>query len=167
MSSHEPGLAPNGKPYESVWDFPRPPRLERVPWRIVVAHRGRTVVDAPEAVRVLETSQAPAYYIDPGHVDESLLVPSGTSSWCEWKGRADYVDLVVDGVRVPDAAWRYDAPTEPFRPLTGYYSFYAQQLDRCAIDDELVAPNEGSFYGGWITANVTGPFKGGPGTRHW
>lgn len=162
-----PALANNGKPFESVWDFPRPPRLEEVRWRIVVVHRGRTVVDAPSAIRVLETSQPPAYYTDPHHIDQRLLASSSTRTFCEWKGQASYVDVVIDGERVSDAGWRYDRPTEAFRDLAGHYAFYAQKVDQCFVDGELVAANDGAFYGGWITANVTGPFKGGPGTSHW
>jgi uncharacterized protein (DUF427 family) len=141
--------------------------LERVPWRIVVVHRGRTIVDAPQATRVLETSQPPAYYVDPRYVDERCLAPSSTNTYCEWKGRASYVDVIIEGERVTDAGWRYERPTASFRALAGHYAFYAQEVDQCFVDDELVAPNEGGFYGGWITANVTGPFKGGPGTSHW
>lgn len=159
--------AGNGKPVESVWDYPRPPRLEPVPWRIRVIHRDQMVVDAPAALRVLETSQPPAYYVAPDHVRSELLDPSTSASHCEWKGRAGYVDVVVDGVRVTDAGWYYDDPTERFQDLAGYYAFYAQKLDRCLVDDEVVEANEGYFYGGWITENVTGPFKGGAGTGHW
>ena len=160
-------MAANGKPIESVWDYPRPPRLEVVHWAIRIEHQGATVVDAPEAFRVLETSQPPAYYVRPEFVRLDLLAPSSTATFCEWKGRATYVDVVVDGQRVPDAGWRYDTPTPAFAPLAGCYAFYAQRLDACFVDGERVASNEGQFYGGWITANVTGPFKGGPGTAHW
>lgn len=161
-----PEVAGNGKPFESVWDYPRPPRLERVPWRIEVHHAGRLIVDAPEAVRILETSQPPAYYVHPDHVARDLLAPASGRTFCEWKGWASYVDVVVDGERVDQAGWRYDNPTEPYRDIAGWYAFYAQKLT-CSVDGEPVAANEGSFYGGWITANVTGPFKGGPGTSHW
>lgn len=164
---HESAAADNGKPRESVWDFPRPPRLEPVPWRIRVVHRGRTVADAPEAFRVLETSQPPAYYVDPRWVDDDLLRPSASTSYCEWKGMAAYADIVVGESVATDAAWRYDDPNPGFTPITGFYAFYAQKLDQCFVDDEQVDPNEGSFYGGWITTNVTGPFKGAPGTSHW
>ena len=160
-------LATNGKPIESVWDFPRPPRLERVEWRIRVRHAMVTVVDAPNAFRVLETSQPPAYYVDPAHVATELLAPSVSATFCEWKGMATYADLVIGDNRVADAAWRYDNPTPAFTEITGFYAFYAQKLDACYVDDEEVDGNEGRFYGGWITANVTGPFKGGPGTAHW
>ncbi len=160
-------IAPNGKPVESVWDFPRPPRLDRVDWRIRVVHAGVTVVDAPQAVRVLETSQAPAYYVAPEHVDGTRLVEVGRRSMCEWKGRATYADVVVDGVRAPAACWTYPDPTPAFAAIAHYWAFYAQALDECWVDDERVDPNAGSFYGGWITANVTGPFKGAPGTLGW
>lgn len=163
----EPTLASNGKPTESVWDYPRPPRLERVEWRIRVRHAMERLVDAPAAWRVLETSQPPAYYVEPDHVRTELLIPSSSTSLCEWKGQASYVDVVIGGHRVSDAGWRYDHPTPRFEAMTGCYAFYAQKLDRCFVDDEQVESNEGSFYGGWITANVTGPFKGGAGTAHW
>ncbi len=167
MSSDDPELAANGKPIESVWDYPRPPRLERVPWRIRVRHAMEELVDAPEAFRVLETSQPPAYYVDPRHVNVGLLSPSASATFCEWKGMAAYVDVVVGGHRVPDAGWRYDDPNPTFAELRGHYAFYAQKLDRCLVDDEEVDANEGVFYGGWVTSNVVGPFKGAPGTSHW
>lgn len=163
----EPAMAANGKPLESVWDFPRPPRIERVPWRIEVRHGHHVIVDAPEVHRVLETSQPPAYYVHPDHVALDLLGSSASRTFCEWKGWASYVDVVVDGQRVVvEAGWRYDEPTPGFATIAGHYAFYAQKLS-CSVDGEAVAPNAGSFYGGWITANVTGPFKGAPGTSHW
>ncbi len=161
-------VASNGKPVESVWDFPRPPRLERVDWRIRVVVGGTTIVDAPTALRVLETSQAPAYYVAPEHVDTAHLRPSeGRPTFCEWKGIAAYADIVVGDRVAARAAWSYPDPTERFADLRDHWAFYAQSCDECWVDDERVAPNEGDFYGGWITANVTGPFKGGPGTRMW
>lgn len=161
------GLASNGKPFESVWDFPRPPRIERVPWRIRVVHRGEVVVDAPEALRVLETSQPPAYYVSVDHVASDHLVPSDHRTFCEWKGLASYADVVAGGDVAPRAAWTYREPSIDMTELAAHWAFYAQALDECWVDDERVAPNEGTFYGGWITANVTGPFKGAPGTSHW
>ena len=160
-------IAPNGKPYESVWKYPRPPRLERGPWRIEVRHGLVTVVDAPVAHRVLETSQPPAYYVHPDHVRTDLLAASTTTSFCEWKGLASYVDLTIGAVPVTDAGWRYDHPTAGFEAIAGHYAFYAQKIDSCSVDGEQVSANEGAFYGGWITTNVTGPFKGAPGTAHW
>jgi uncharacterized protein (DUF427 family) len=160
-------LASNGKPAESVWDFPRPPRWERVGWRVRVVHGGIQVVDAPGSVRVLETSQPPAYYVAPAHVRLDCLRPSDRTTWCEWKGSASYADVVAGRRAAAGAAWSYARPSPGFYEIAGYWGFYAQLLDECWIDDERVDPNPGSFYGGWITANVTGPFKGGPGTSTW
>jgi uncharacterized protein (DUF427 family) len=152
---------------ESVWDYPRPQRLERVDWRVRVVHAGVTVVDAPDALRVLETSQPPAYDVASEVVDLALLERSDRRTFCEWKGVAEYADIVVGERRVADAGWTYPEPTEAFHAIRGHWAFYAQRADECWIDDERVTSNEGSFYGGWVTANVTGPFKGAPGTMHW
>jgi uncharacterized protein (DUF427 family) len=162
-------VAANGKLIESVWDFPRPPRLERVDWRITVRHGGATVVDTPWVWRVLETSQPPAYYVPAEFVAEGALRPSDhRATFCEWKGLAAYADVVGgDGVVAEGAAWTYREPAAPYAAIAGCWAFYAQRLDECLVDDERVSPNPGSFYGGWITANVTGPFKGAPGTSHW
>jgi uncharacterized protein (DUF427 family) len=160
-------LAANGKPIESVWDFPRPPRVERVEWRVRVVHAGATVVDAPHAFRVLETSHPPTYYVAAEFVDLDLLTPSPLRTMCEWKGVAEYADLVIADAVVREAAWTYPSPTTEFGVLVHHWAFYAQKLDGCFIDDEQVTSSEGSFYGGWATANVTGPFKGAPGTSHW
>ncbi len=159
--------ADNGKPIESVWDYPRPPRLETVPWRIRVIVAGATVVDAPEAIRILETSQAPAYYVAPEHIDLELLRASANQTFCEWKGVASYADVVVGDRVAAGAAWTYRQPNESFAALADRWAFYAQAVDECWVDDERVDPNEGDFYGGWITTNLRGPFKGAPGTRHW
>ncbi len=160
-------IASNGKPVESVWDFPRPPRVERVDWRIRVVHGGETIVDAPGALRVLETSQAPAYYVAFEHVADVFLRPSEHRTFCEWKGVATYADVVVGDSIAVRATWSYPDPTTAFAELLGHRAFYAQALDECWVDDERVESNDGDFYGGWITANVTGPFKGAPGTAMW
>lgn len=160
-------LAANGKPVESVWDYPRPPILERVDWRIRVVHGGVTIVDAPHAMRVLETSQAPAYYVAAEFVDRGHLVEVPRRSMCEWKGSASYADVVVGDRRVEEAGWTYREPTPRFEPIRDHWAFYAQTLDECWVDDERVDGNEGGFYGGWITANVTGPYKGAAGTMFW
>ncbi len=160
-------IAANGKPIESVWDFPRPPRLERVDWRVRVIHAGSTIVDAPHAIRILETSQPPAYYVAAEFVAFDRLVMSDRRTFCEWKGVAEYADIVVGDERVVDACWTYPSPTSSNDEIRGHWAFYAQKADECWIDDERVTSNEGSFYGGWVTANVTGPFKGAPGTSHW
>ncbi len=163
-------VAPNGKAFESVWEYPRPPRLERVEWRIRVVHADEVIVDAPWAVRILETSQAPAYYVADEFVDSRHIRPSDHRTFCEWKGVAHYCDVAVRGEDsdvVHRAGWTYPEPTGTFAALTGMWAFYAQAVDACFVDDERVESNEGSFYGGWVTANVTGPFKGGPGSALW
>lgn len=157
-----------GPGQESVWDYPRPPLVVATADRIRVVHAGRTVADTTAALRVLETSQPPAYYLPLSDIDETLLRPSPTRTWCEWKGTASYVDLAVPGApEVQDAGWRYDHPTDGFEDLRGHIAFYAQRVDECWLDDERVQANAGDFYGGWITSRVVGPFKGGPGTAGW
>ena len=160
-------LAENGKPFESVWDYPRPPRLERVDWRVRVIHAGVTVVDASHAFRVIETSQPPAYYVSTEFVDFQVMATSALRTTCEWKGVAEYADLAVGDAIVREVAWTYHRPTVAFAALAHHWAFYAQKVDQCFIDDEQVISNEGSFYGGWVTVNLTGPFKGAPGTSHW
>ncbi len=161
----------NGRPTESVWDYPRPPRLEPVDHLIEVVHRGVTIARSTACLRVLETSQPPAYYVPPGDVSVEYLRPSSGATFCEWKGTAAYADVAVpdgaDEAVAIDAAWTYPSPSAPFTALAGYWAFYAQKLDDCFVDGERVDANAGGFYGGWITANITGPFKGGPGTSHW
>ena len=173
--------AENGKPIESVWDYPRPPRIEAVDHLVQVSHLGVTIARSTACLRVLETSQPPAYYIPSADIVLDLLRPSAGMTYCEWKGPASYADVVVaadagdnqdtgigdNTVAVSDAAWTYPSPTEPFAALADHWAFYAQKLERCTVDGEVVDPNAGSFYGGWITVNVTGPFKGAPGTGHW
>ncbi len=165
-----------GPGQESVWDYPRPPRVEPVDRPIEVSARtpdGTLVVVAAttRGRRVVETSQAPAYYFPPEDVEHSLLRPSRTVTWCEWKGTAAYVDLVlVDGTgtrTVADAAWTYPSPTPAFAGISGWFAFYAGRVDRCRVGEHEVTPNDGDFYGGWITPDLVGPFKGGPGSRGW
>ena len=157
-----------GPGQESVWDYPRPPRVEPTTARIRVVHAGRTVADTTRALRVLETSQPPAYYLPPDDVDGSVLSASTSRTWCEWKGQASYVVLAVPGLPVvADVAWCYLEPTAGFEALGGHLAFYAQKVGACFVDEERVEPNDGNFYGGWITSSVVGPFKGAPGTAGW
>jgi len=155
-----------GPGQESVWDYPRPPALLPAGARIRVVHGGDVVADSTAALRVLETSQPPAYYVPRSDVT-ARLTPSATRTLCEWKGVASYWDVHAGGTVVADAAWSYESPTEPFAGIAGHLAFYAQRLDECWVDDERVAPNPGSFYGGWITSRVVGPFKGAAGTLGW
>jgi uncharacterized protein (DUF427 family) len=161
-----------GPGQESVWDYPRPPACLPAVERVRVLHAGRIVADTTAAMRVLETSHPPTYYVPRADVDTSLLIASQRRSVCEWKGVATYWSIVVDDPHrgqlvVDDAAWSYEHPTPGFTAITGHLAFYAQVLDECWVDDERVVPSPGMFYGGWITSRVVGPFKGAAGTLHW
>ncbi len=156
-----------GPGQESVWDYPRPPAVMPSSEHVRIVHRGVVVADTVAAIRVLETSQPPAYYLPRADVAIDLLQPSRSRSMCEWKGAAAYWTLLVDGTSVPDVAWSYPHPTPAFEPITDHLAFYPQRVDECWVDDERVQANAGGFYGGWITSKVVGPFKGEPGTLHW
>lgn len=158
---------PPGPGQESVWDYPRPPRLERTARRLVVEHGGRTIADTTRGLRVLETSQAPGYYLPEHDIDLDLLRRAATRSFCEWKGTASYADVVVGSGVAPSAAWTYPDPVPAYAALLGHWAFYPQAVDRCRVDDEEVRPMEGGLYGGWVTDDVVGPIKGGPGTAYW
>lgn len=158
---------PVGPGQESVWDYPRPAVAEPTALHIEIVHRGRTVADSGRAVRVLETSHPPTYYLPPDDVAVELLRPARQQSWCEWKGQATYFDLVIDGAAVPAVAWAYPRPAPAFAILKDHLAFYAAPLDRCSVDGEAVTTQPGRFYGGWITRHVCGPFKGVPGSRFW
>lgn len=156
-----------GPGQESVWDYPRPPALVATTSRLRVIVAGVTIADAVGGFRVLETSQPPAFYLPPESVDFTYLEATTNQSFCEWKGNAHYWTVTVgDDVRV-DAAWSYPKPTAGFVAITDHLAFYPQRVDACFVDDEQVEPNEGSFYGGWITSSVVGPFKGGAGSSFW
>lgn len=152
---------------DSVWDYPRPPRLERIAQRIRVEFGGVTVVDTTRAYRVLETSHPPTIYVPPGDVRTDLLEPSSRRSFCEWKGSAAYFDVRAGGRVAVAAAWCYPEPSPSFAAIRDYVSFYPSKVDACYLGDERVRPQAGDFYGGWITSNIVGPFKGGPGTHGW
>ncbi len=156
-----------GPGQESVWDYPRPPRLEPADKHISVYFNAILIVDSRRAWRVLETSHPPVYYIPPEDIRTEYLLPSQGGSWCEWKGQAVYFDLVVEGKTARKAAWSYPHPTSLFTPIKDYVAFYAGQVDRCLVNGEEVVPQPGGFYGGWITSDVVGPFKGAPGTSGW
>lgn len=134
---------------------------------VVVRFADAVVADTHRALRVLETSQPPGFYIPPDDVDLSLLEPSSSRTFCEWKGQAAYHSIRVGDRLAVDAAWSYPEPTPAFAAIRNHLAFYPQRVDECRVDDEVVIANEGSFYGGWITSKVVGPFKGAPGTAHW
>lgn len=156
-----------GPGQESVWDYPRPPRLEPTGRHIQIVFAGRIVADTRHAYRVLETSHPPVYYLPPDDVHREYLVPVTGSSFCEWKGSAGYYTVKVGDRIAQKAAWYYASPTPAFSAIRGYVAFYAAPMDACTVDGERVVPQPGGFYGGWITSDVVGPFKGGPNSSGW
>lgn len=152
---------------ESVWDYPRPPRLEPATRHIEIVFNGVTIADTTRALRVLETSHPPVYYIPPEDIQMQYLLPSTRRTVCEWKGAAGYYHLQVGERRVENAAWTYPNPMKAFAALKNYIAFYPAPMDACRVDGEIARPQPGRFYGGWITADVVGPFKGEPGTETW
>ena len=152
-----------GPGQESCWDYPRPPALVPSTRHVVVRAGDRLVADTTDAYRVLETSHPPTWYLPPSSVPSGVLTPSAArSTFCEWKGDATYWD--VFGLEA--AAWSYERPTAGFTAITGFLALSPSRLE-CFVDDERVRPQEGGFYAGWITDDVVGPFKGGPGTWGW
>lgn len=162
-----PSPDPAGPGEESVWDYPRPPRLEPVPQRLRVVFAGAVIADTHDGYRVLETSHPPTYYFPPAAIAPGLLGPPRRAGICEWKGRAVLFDVEAGGRRAEGAAWAYPDPTPGFLAIAGYVAFYAGPMEACFVGEERVVPQPGGFYGGWITATIRGPFKGGPGTMGW
>jgi uncharacterized protein (DUF427 family) len=158
---------PVGPGQESVWSYRRPPSAEVSGRHVLVEFAGRVVADTRRAVRVCETSHPPVYYVPRDDVADDVLQRAGGGSWCEWKGAATYWDLVVDGRQSAAAAWSYEDPSAGYEHLRGAVAFYPGRVDRALVDGEQVRPQPGSFYGGWITDDVVGPFKGEPGTLGW
>lgn len=167
MSGTQPRPAAPGVGQESVWDYPRPPVVVPSTEHVEVWFADRQVADTRRVLRVLETSQAPGYYLPLEDVLTRVLVPVRGGSWCEWKGHASYFDVVLAEHLGPRAAWVYHDPSPGFEELAGHVAFYPQLMARCVIDGETVQANEGGFYGGWVTSKVVGPFKGGAGSLGW
>jgi uncharacterized protein (DUF427 family) len=160
-----------GPGQESVWDYPRPPRVEPTGEHVVVVLGGVVVVDTRRALRVLETSHPPSYYLPVDDVLAGALRPAAGTSWCEFKGTAGYLDVLggdpIGSVVAHAAAWTYPRPSPGFELLAGHVALYPGRMDRCTVDGETVVAQEGGFYGGWVTSRVVGPFKGVPGSRGW
>ena len=156
-----------GPGQESVWDYPRPPRVERSAAEVVVVLGGVEVCRTTRALRVLETSHPPTWYLPREDWSPGALQPATGSSFCEFKGSAGYLD-VVGGDRTEErAGWTYPDPSPGYEVLRDAVAVYPGRTDRCTVDGEVVRPQEGGFYGGWVTDDVVGPFKGAPGTRGW
>ncbi|HEY5630065.1 MAG TPA: DUF427 domain-containing protein [Candidatus Limnocylindrales bacterium] len=169
-----PGIAPGpsqpilpGPGQESVWDYPRPPRVEPTPDRIRVVVDSFTLADTTRAFRVLETAGAPVYYVPPADVRSDLLAPTGHRSVCEWKGEASYSSIILPARTIANAAWSYVHPLPGYEVIRDHLAFYAWAVDEAWVGDELATAQPGRFYGGWVTSKVVGPFKGGPGSLGW
>ncbi|MDF0556239.1 DUF427 domain-containing protein [Kamptonema sp. UHCC 0994] len=156
-----------GPGQESVWDYPRPPRIDDSTKHVQIIFNGMVIADTHSSRRVLETSHPPFYYIPPSDIQMTNLLKTSRTSWCEWKGQAGYYAINVGNKQVPDAAWFYPNPIPAFESIKDYVAFYPGLMDACYVDGELVQPQLGDFYGGWITKDIVGPFKGGPGTWGW
>jgi uncharacterized protein (DUF427 family) len=163
----KPRAAKPGPGQESVWDYPRPPRLERSHRRLRIVFNRAVIAETTGAWRVLETSHPPVYYLPPEDIREEYLEPTSRSSFCEWKGRARYVTVRVGDRTAESAGWGYPDPVLAFAPIKDHLAFYAHLMDECTVDGEVVRPQPGNFYGGWITNDVVGPFKGEPGSWGW
>jgi uncharacterized protein (DUF427 family) len=152
---------------ESVWDYPRPPRVELSSKHVQVVFNGVVIADTRRAQRVLEMSHPPVYYIPTEDIRMEYLTPTGRATYCEWKGRAGYYTVSVNGKTAQNAAWFYPNPTPAFAAIKDYVAFYPGRMDQCMVDGEAVQAQPGDFYGGWITRDIVGPFKGTPGTTSW
>lgn len=159
--------APPGPGQESVWDYPRPPRLEPTRRHLVVWLADEIVADTRGGLRLLETSHPPTYYFPPQNVCLELLAPTTGFTWCEWKGMAVYFDLRAGGRVAARAAWCYPDPAPPYAALKDFIAFYPAAMDRCLVDGQPARPQAGGFYGGWITPDLAGPFKGERGSEGW
>lgn len=159
---------PPGPGQESVWDYPRPPKLEQVSQHIRIVHGDLILADTNRSYRILETSHPPVYYLPPQDVRMDLLAPlADRRSYCEFKGEAAYWNIILKGHEKTAAAWSYPNPNRAFQAVEDYLAFYPSKVDACYVADERVQAQEGDFYGGWITSRIVGPFKGGPGTWGW
>ncbi|MCC5950369.1 MAG: DUF427 domain-containing protein [Nitriliruptoraceae bacterium] len=156
-----------GPGQESVWDYPRPPAVAPTDAHVCVWFAGQLIADTRAAIRVMETSHPPSFYLPRADIDTSALVQVARRTFCEFKGEAAYADLVVGEQRSPLACWWYLEPTPGYEALRDTMTFYPSRVERATVDGEQVRSSEGDFYGGWITSKVTGPFKGAPGTMWW
>lgn len=156
-----------GPGQESVWAYPRPPRLEKSEKHIQIIFNGVTIADTHHAYRVLETSHPPTYYLPPDDIEMQYLIGTDRTTFCEWKGAGAYYTVCVAHQEATNAAWYYPTPTTSFAPIRNCVAFYPAMMDACYVNGELVQPQPGGFYGGWVTSDVVGPFKGEAGTIMW
>ncbi len=162
-----PGFAIEPGPgQESVWDYPRPPIFVEDNREVSVRLGNLVVAQTSAAIRVLETASPPTFYLPLGDVNVNLLRRGNGSSFCEWKGAATYWSLEHGGEVIENVGWSYASPTTAFAKIQGHLSFYPALLE-CYVDGERVRPQIGGFYGGWVTNEIVGPYKGQPGTAGW
>jgi uncharacterized protein (DUF427 family) len=154
---------------ESVWDYPRPPRIEPLDRHVRVVLGGETIAESDRAIRVLETASPPTIYVPREDIRMDLLIDAGDEvhTECEWKGTASYMHAEAGGKRAQRVAWYYPDPKDDFEQLTDHLAFYPRRVDAAYLDEELVTPQPGAYYGGWITEEIEGPFKGEPGSEGW
>lgn len=152
---------------ESVWDYPRPPVVRSSSRLVEVVLGGEVVCRTTTAVQVLETSHPPTWYLPREDFRPEALTPAAGSSFCEWKGTASYLDVHGGAHTAARAAWFYPHPSTGFEVLAGRVAVYARLMDECRVDGMPVIPQPGAFYGGWITPELVGPFKGEPGSLGW
>ena len=165
MASIQPITPKPGQ--ESVWDYPRPPRVEATSKRIRVVFNGETIIDTTDSFRVLETSHPPTYYMPKDALQNVAFQKTARRTICEFKGAATYWTITVGDRTLKNGLWSYETPRAGFEPIKGYIALYPAQMDACYVDDEQVQAQAGDFYGGWITSDIVGPFKGGMGTWGW
>lgn len=156
-----------GPGQESVWDYPRPPRIDPSTETVEIRLGGEVIARTDRSLRVLETSHPPTYYVPVADFADGVLRPVTGSTYCEWKGVASYFDLVTPGATVARGAWTYPTPTQDFETIVDHVAVMPALVEACLVDGEVVRPQEGGFYGGWVTDRVVGPFKGGPGSHGW
>ncbi len=152
---------------ESVWDYPRPPAIEPFNGHLRIILGGEVILDSNKSYRVLETSHPPTYYIPMADFKDGAVIKTSGSSFCEWKGMAEYYNLHANDQLIRKCAWGYSHPNERFAVIKAHISVYAHMMEACFVNGELVKAQAGDFYGGWITNNIVGPFKGGEGTWGW
>ena len=167
MSRRSENLPVPGPGQESVWDYPRPPAVVPDGRLVMVEFGGVEIVRSERSLRILETSHPPAFYIPPENVRPEYLESSEKSTFCEFKGWAAYFHLKIENRHSENAAWCYSEPSPGYEAIAGFYSFYPAKMDECTVGGHLVTPQSGDFYGGWITPEIVGPFKGEPGTMSW
>ena len=156
-----------GPNQESVWDYPRPPIVEPTNKHIQIIFADVMIADTTQALRVLETSHPPVYYLPQNDILMRYLSFTKKTTVCEWKGEASYFSMLTSDKSAINAAWTYLSPKHPYEDIRNYIAFYPSMMDVCMVDKEIVVPQPGKFYGGWITRDIVGPFKGEIGSLNW